>query len=66
MSVISDLIEKVNEPATIRKDSELLQHVEILTGDFEATFDYHTYARDLVPGIFKINSKDQSFPTSDI
>ena len=27
-------------PATIRKDSELLQHVEILTGDFEATFDY--------------------------
>lgn len=26
--------------ATIRKDSELLQRVEILTGDFEATFDY--------------------------
>ena len=27
-------------PATIRKDSELLQRVEILTGDFEATFDH--------------------------
>lgn len=25
---------------TIRKDSELLQHVEILTGDFEKTFDH--------------------------
>ena len=31
---------QICEPATIRKDSELLQHVEILTGDFEATFDY--------------------------
>lgn len=28
------------DPATIRSDSELLQRVEILTGDFEATFDY--------------------------
>ena len=28
------------DPATIRKDSELLQRVEILTGDFEATLDY--------------------------
>lgn len=27
-------------PETIRKDSELLQNVEILTGDFEMTFDY--------------------------
>ena len=27
-------------PMTIRRDSELLQNVEILTGDFEATFDY--------------------------
>ena len=31
---------QICDPATIRKDSELLQHVEILTGDFEATFDY--------------------------
>ena len=28
------------DPETIRKDSELLQRVEILNGDFEATFDY--------------------------
>ena len=27
-------------PMTIRRDSELLQNVEILTGDFEATFNY--------------------------
>ena len=31
---------QICDPATIRKDSEILQHVEILTGDFEATFDY--------------------------
>ena len=31
---------QICDPKTIRKDSELLQHVEILTGDFEATFDY--------------------------
>jgi len=31
---------QICDPVTIRKDSELLQHVEILTGDFEATFDY--------------------------
>lgn len=31
---------QICDPTTIRKDSELLQHVEILTGDFEATFDY--------------------------
>lgn len=31
---------QICDPATIRKDSELLQQVEILTGDFEATFDY--------------------------
>ena len=31
---------QICDPATIRKDSELLQHVEILTADFEATFDY--------------------------
>lgn len=31
---------QIFDPATIRKDSELLQQVEILTGDFEATFDY--------------------------
>ena len=31
---------QICDPATIRKDSELLQHVEILTSDFEATFDY--------------------------
>lgn len=34
---------QIFDPETIRKDSELLQHVEILTGDFEETFDY---ARD--------------------
>lgn len=28
------------DPETLRKDSELLQRVEILTGDFERTFDY--------------------------
>ena len=28
------------DPNTIMKDSELLQRVEILNGDFEATFDY--------------------------
>ena len=28
------------DPDTIRKDSELLQRVEILNGDFEVTFDY--------------------------
>ncbi len=28
------------DPETIRRDSELLQRVEILTGDFEKTFDY--------------------------
>ena len=31
---------KIRDSATIRKDSELLQKVEILTGDFEKTFDY--------------------------
>ena len=31
---------QIYDPATIRKDSVLLQRVEILTGDFEATFDY--------------------------
>lgn len=31
---------QICDPITIRKDSELLQRVEILTGDFEATFDY--------------------------
>lgn len=31
---------QICDPATIRKDSELLQHVEILTDDFEATFEY--------------------------
>ena len=31
---------QICDPKTIRKDSELLQHVEILTADFEATFDY--------------------------
>ena len=31
---------QICNPANIRKDSELLKHVEILTGDFEATFDY--------------------------
>ena len=29
---------QICDPATIRKDSELLQRVEIMTGDFEATF----------------------------
>lgn len=28
------------DPATIRKDSAILQRVEILTGDFEKTFEY--------------------------
>lgn len=28
------------DPATLRRDSQLLQRVEILTGDFESTFDY--------------------------
>ncbi|MDM8267630.1 Dam family site-specific DNA-(adenine-N6)-methyltransferase [Barnesiella viscericola] len=28
------------DPLTIRKDSEILQRVEILTGDFEQTFDF--------------------------
>ena len=31
---------QICDPMTIRKDSELLQRVEILTDDFEATFDY--------------------------
>ena len=31
---------QICDPTTIRKDSELLQRVEILTGDFESTFDY--------------------------
>lgn len=31
---------QICDPVTIRKDSELLKRVEILTGDFEATFDY--------------------------
>lgn len=31
---------QICDPTTIRKDSELLQNVEILTGDFEATFNY--------------------------
>lgn len=31
---------QICDPATIRKDSELLQRVEIMTGDFEATFDH--------------------------
>lgn len=31
---------QICDPATIRKDSELLQRVEILTGDFEATLAY--------------------------
>lgn len=30
----------IYDPETIRKDSELLQRVEILNGDFESTFDY--------------------------
>lgn len=31
---------QICDPVTIRKDSELLQRVEILTGDFEATFNH--------------------------
>ena len=31
---------KICDSATIRKDSELLQNVEILTGDFEKTYKY--------------------------
>ena len=31
---------QICDPATIRLDSELLQRVEILTGDFEATIDH--------------------------
>lgn len=31
---------QIYDPVTIRRDSEILQRVEILTGDFEATFDY--------------------------
>ena len=31
---------KICDPQTIRKDSELLQRVEILNGDFEETFNY--------------------------
>lgn len=31
---------KICDPQTIRKDSELLQRVEILNGDFEKTFNY--------------------------
>lgn len=31
---------QICDPTTIRLDSEILQHVEILTGDFEETFDY--------------------------
>lgn len=31
---------QICDPATILRDSELLQNVEILTGDFEATFEY--------------------------
>lgn len=31
---------QICDPMTIRKDSELLQRVEILTGDFESTFRY--------------------------
>ncbi len=31
---------QICDPMTIRKDSELLQQVEILTDDFEATFDH--------------------------
>ncbi|MBR2193195.1 MAG: DNA adenine methylase [Bacteroidaceae bacterium] len=30
---------QICDPITIRKDSEILQRVEIMTGDFEATFD---------------------------
>ena len=31
---------QICDPETIRRDSELLQRVEIMTGDFEATFDH--------------------------
>ena len=31
---------KICDPTTIRKDSEILQRVEILTGDFEITFSH--------------------------
>ncbi|MBQ0048867.1 MAG: DNA adenine methylase [Bacteroidales bacterium] len=31
---------QICDPVTIRKDSELLQRVEIMTGDFEETFPY--------------------------
>ena len=31
---------RICDPATLLKDSELLKRVEILTGDFEATFNY--------------------------
>ncbi len=31
---------QIFDPKTIRMDSELLRRVDILTGDFEATFDY--------------------------
>ncbi|MCR4958399.1 MAG: DNA adenine methylase [Prevotella sp.] len=31
---------QICDPTTIRKDCELLQRVEILTGDFEGTFNY--------------------------
>lgn len=31
---------QICDPVTIRKDSELLQRVEILTGDFESTFNH--------------------------
>ncbi len=31
---------QICDPLTIRKDSELLQRVEIMTGDFEETFQY--------------------------
>ena len=34
---------QICDPATIRLDSELLQRVEILTGDFEATLDHVGY-----------------------
>ena len=32
-AVINDVNPQICDPETIRKDSELLQHVEILTGD---------------------------------
>ena len=37
---------QICDPSTIRKDSELLQQVEILTGDFEATFE-HAHGKTL-------------------